>query len=63
MCVCVTCDGVCVCVCYRYLKWKLGSDIGLVARCEYDALMQTATGHSFINIKALNEWDSKVRGQ
>jgi len=36
--------------------------IGLVVRCEYDAVMPTAAhGLSFINIKALNEWDSKVR--
>ncbi len=46
---------------YRYLKWMLGDKIGLVARCEYDAVMATANGQSFINIKALNEWDSKVR--
>ena len=46
--------------CVRYLKWSLGGNIGLVARCEYDAVMATGTGQSFINIKALNEWDSKV---
>ena len=46
---------------HRYLKWNLKEDIGLVARCEYDAVMPTAAhGLSFINIKALNEWDPKV---
>ena len=33
-----------------------------MARCEYDAIMPAATGGKvFINIKALNEWDPKVR--
>lgn len=44
----------------RYVKWNLGRGIGLVARCEYDAIMPTQQGKVFINIKALNEWDSKV---
>ena len=42
------------------MKWNLGRGIGLVARCEYDAIMPTQQGKVFINIKALNEWDSKV---
>ena len=42
------------------MKWDLGRGIGLVARCEYDAIMPTQQGKVFINIKALNEWDSKV---
>ena len=42
------------------MKWSLGRGIGLVARCEYDAIMPTQQGKVFINIKALNEWDSKV---
>ena len=46
--------------CTRYMKWNLGRGIGLVARCEYDAIMPTQQGKVFINIKALNEWDSKV---
>ena len=45
----------------RYVKWNLGRGIGLVARCEYDAIMPTQQGKVFINIKALNEWDSKVK--
>ena len=45
----------------RYRKWDLGNDIKLVARCEHDAVMQGPNNEmQFINIKALNEWDSKV---
>lgn len=42
------------------MKWNLGRGIGMVVRCEYDAIMPTQQGKVFINIKALNEWDSKV---
>ena len=51
---------VSVCHLFRYMKWNLGRGVGLVARCEYDAIMPTQQGKVFINIKALNEWDSKV---
>ncbi|KAK6195786.1 hypothetical protein SNE40_001142 [Patella caerulea] len=48
---------------YRYRKWKLGNDIELVARCEHDAVMHGPNGElQFINIKALNEWDSRSSG-
>lgn len=51
----------CVCLC-RYRRWKLGEDIDLIVRCEHDGVMTGANGElSFINIKALNEWDSRVR--
>ena len=44
------------------MKWRLKNDVGLVVRCEYDALLPTPQGRStYINIKALNEWDPKVR--
>lgn len=33
----------------------------MVARCEFDAITPTAGGNAYINIKALNEWDPKVR--
>ena len=47
---------------HRYMKWRLKNDVGLVVRCEYDALLPTTQGRStYINIKALNEWDPKVR--
>ena len=33
-----------------------------MARCEHDAVMAGANNEMmFLNIKALNEWDSKVR--
>uniref|UniRef100_A0A8C4QGH9 Eukaryotic translation initiation factor 3 subunit D n=2 Tax=Eptatretus burgeri TaxID=7764 RepID=A0A8C4QGH9_EPTBU len=45
---------------YRYRKWKLGEDIELIVRCEHDAVLTGANGEvSFINIKTLNEWDSR----
>lgn len=46
----------------RYRHWKLGEDIDLIVRCEHDAVMTGAKGEvSFINVKTLNEWDSRVR--
>lgn len=46
----------------RYRRWKLGDDIDLIVRCEHDGVMTGANGEvSFINIKTLNEWDSRVR--
>ena len=46
---------------YRYRKWDLGNDVVLVARCEHDAVMAGPNNEiMFLNIKALNEWDSKV---
>lgn len=45
----------------RYRHWKLGEDIDLIVRCEHDAVMTGAKGEvSFINVKTLNEWDSRV---
>lgn len=45
-----------------YRRWKLGEDIDLIVRCEHDGVMTGANGEvSFINIKTLNEWDSRVR--
>uniref|UniRef100_A0A8C9VMK0 Eukaryotic translation initiation factor 3 subunit D n=1 Tax=Scleropages formosus TaxID=113540 RepID=A0A8C9VMK0_SCLFO len=47
-------------VAYRYRRWKLGEDIDLIVRCEHDGVMTGASGEvSFINIKTLNEWDSR----
>ena len=49
----------------RYRKYTLSDGHGLVVRCAHDAVLPPATrGQSpnqFINIKALNEWDPKVR--
>jgi len=48
-------------VAYRYRKWDLGNGITLVCRCEHDAVMIGPNGENqFINIKSLNEWDSKL---
>merc|ERR1712002_761783 len=48
-------------VAYRYRKWDLGNGITLVCRCEHDAAMIGPNGENqFINIKSLNEWDSKL---
>uniref|UniRef100_H2ZWM9 Eukaryotic translation initiation factor 3 subunit D n=1 Tax=Latimeria chalumnae TaxID=7897 RepID=H2ZWM9_LATCH len=47
-------------VAYRYRRWKLGDDIDLIVRCEHDGVMTGAGGEvSFINMKTLNEWDSR----
>ena len=47
---------------YRYRKWDLGNNIKLVARCEHDAVAMGPNNEmQFLNIKALNEWDSKVK--
>ena len=49
---------------FRYRHWKLGDDIDLIIRCEHDGVMTGANGEvSFVNIKTLNEWDSRVRGR
>lgn len=48
-------------MCFRYRKWDLGNDIVLIARCEHDAVMYGPNNEvQFINIKSLNEWDSRV---
>lgn len=54
-------DGDVASVGYRYRKWDLDNGIELIARCEHDAVMNGPNGETqFINIKALNEWDSRV---
>ena len=52
--------GVALC---RYMKWQLKDGVGLVVRCEYDAVLPPANKPTYISIKALNEWDSKVHVQ
>ena len=51
---------MCACVVCRYRKWDLGGNIKVVARCKLDAYMHTTMGEALVNIKACNEWDSKV---
>ena len=54
-------EGEVASVGYRYRKWDLGNDVKLVARCEHDAVAQGTNNELlYLNIKALNEWDSKV---
>ncbi|RNA16071.1 Eukaryotic translation initiation factor 3 subunit D [Brachionus plicatilis] len=45
---------------YKYRKWDLGNGIQLIVRSEIDAVSTTANDEKiFLNIRALNEWDSK----
>lgn len=54
-------DGEVASVGYRYRKWDLNNGITLVCRCEHDSVMHGPNGETqFINVKALNEWDSRV---
>lgn len=46
---------------YRYKKYDLGDGVELVVRCEHDAVTVGSNGEiQFMNIKTLNEWDSRV---
>ncbi|GFN98297.1 eukaryotic translation initiation factor 3 subunit d [Plakobranchus ocellatus] len=48
---------------YRYRKWDLGNDVVLIARTEHDAVTYGPNNEThFMNIKALNEWDSRFSG-
>ena len=48
-------------VAYRYRKWNLGNNINLIIRSELDAVTPGPNDEiQFLNIKALNEWDSRV---
>ena len=48
---------------YRYRKWDLDDGVKLVARCEHDAVTVGPNNETlFVNVKALNEWDSKFSG-
>jgi len=50
-------------VTYRYRKFDLGNGINLVCRCEFDAATYGPNGElQMMNIKALNEWDSRFSG-
>ncbi|XP_070581270.1 eukaryotic translation initiation factor 3 subunit D-like [Ptychodera flava] len=53
-------DGEIASVGYRYRKWDLGDGIELIVRCEHDGVIVGSNGETqFLNIKTLNEWDSK----
>ncbi|KAI0208592.1 Eukaryotic translation initiation factor 3 subunit D [Lamellibrachia satsuma] len=50
-------------VAYKYRKWDLGNGLHLVARCEHDAATYGPNSElQLVNIKALNEWDSRHAG-
>ncbi len=54
-------EGEIASVGYRYKKWDLGNNVKLIARCEHDAVAQGPNNEMvYMNIRALNEWDSKV---
>ncbi|XP_033102569.1 eukaryotic translation initiation factor 3 subunit D-like [Anneissia japonica] len=54
-------EGEVASVAYRYRKWELGENIDLIVRCEHDAVLIGSSGETnFINIKTLNEWDTKA---
>merc|ERR1719410_2924046 len=56
-------EGEVASVGYRYRKWDLGNNLVLVCRCELDAGQQGSDGEvQFVNLKALNEWDSRHSG-
>ncbi|XP_040567877.1 eukaryotic translation initiation factor 3 subunit D isoform X1 [Lepeophtheirus salmonis] len=56
-------EGEVASVGYRYRMWTLGNNIRLIARCEHDAVCSGPNNEiQFMNIKALNEWDSKYSG-
>jgi len=56
-------EGEVASVAYRYRRWNLGNDLNLICRCELDAVQQGSAGEiQFVNLKALNEWDSRNSG-
>merc|ERR1739844_324809 len=56
-------EGEVASVAYRYRRWDLGNNIVMVCRCELDAAQQGSNNETqFVNLKALNEWDSRHSG-
>ena len=54
-------EGEVASVAYRYRKWDIGNGINLIIRSEIDAVTNGPNDELlYLNIKALNEWDSKV---
>ncbi|KAL4308110.1 hypothetical protein GQ457_01G042150 [Hibiscus cannabinus] len=49
-------------VAYRYRRWKLDSDMYLVARCEVQSVVEVNNQKSFLTLNALNEFDPKYSG-
>merc|ERR1711936_578377 len=56
-------EGEVASVAYRYRRWNLGNDLVLICRCELDAVQVGSNNETqFVNLKALNEWDSRHSG-
>jgi len=56
-------EGEVASVAYRYRRFDLGNNLVLVCRCELDAVQQGSGSEvQFVNLKALNEWDSRHSG-
>lgn len=56
-------EGEVASVAYRYKKFNLGEGIEIVIRTEHDAVVVGPNNEiQFMNIKALNEWDSRFSG-
>ncbi|KAH8027021.1 hypothetical protein HPB51_001388 [Rhipicephalus microplus] len=56
-------EGEVASVAYRYRKFDLGDNVGLIVRCEHDGAMVGPNGElQFVSIKALNEWDPRFSG-
>lgn len=56
-------EGDVASVAYRYRMWNLGNDLNLISRCELDAVQQGTSGKvELVNLRALNEWDSRHSG-
>jgi len=56
-------EGEVASVAYRYRRWNLGNDLVLICRCELDAVQMGSNNEmQFVNLKALNEWDSRHSG-
>ncbi|KAK8784871.1 hypothetical protein V5799_008764 [Amblyomma americanum] len=56
-------EGEVASVAYRYRKFDLGDNVGLIVRCEHDGAMVGPNGElQFVSIKALNEWDPRYSG-
>lgn len=49
-------------VAYRYRKWNLGDGINLVSRCTLNGYTQHKGERLYLQLKALNEFDSKQSG-
>lgn len=55
-------EGEIASVAYRYRKWDIGDNTNLIVRSEIDAVTLGANDEKhYLSIKALNEWDSRVR--